>query len=432
MRFRSLARRVDDAPWSRPLAVIVVALLAGLGLSQIRTRPGSVFDQVAFAGDATAARELLAAVAGTMTTVTSLVFGLTVVALQLASTQYSPRLLRSFIRDRGTQLVLGTFVGTVAYSLAGLHGVGHGGDVPRLAVSGSLAMALLSLCMLVYYIGHVLDEIRVDAIMVRVERATLRIINRDHPIVNSGDPDTGPAPSMPPNVATVGARRGGYVQGVDESALMRVAARHRLTVRLIPLLGYHVVPGEPLAVIGWDGFIGRPADPVLRAVADAVELAPERLVERDVGLGIRQLVDISSRGMSTSHNDAYTAVQAVHHLTTVLTDASRRSFQPRVFTDATGAARAYLPVMDFPTHLKVVCAHVRQSGLDRHPRVRLELLRLLGKVGAQCVGERRLAAVQREFDVVLTDARRILAPGPGVDLDEVEETASRTQEALRR
>jgi uncharacterized membrane protein len=429
MRFRSLARRVDDAPWSRPLAVIAVALLAGLGLSQIRTRPGSVFDQAAFAGDVTAARQLLAAVAGTMTTVTSLVFGLTVVALQLATT-YSPRLLRSFIRDRGTQLVFGTFVGTVAYSLAGLHGVGHGDDVPRLAVSGSLALALLSLCMLVYYIGHVLDEIRVNAIMVRVERATLRIIERDHPIVNSGDPDTGPAPSMPPNGATVGARRGGYVQGVDESALMRIAARHRLTVRLIPLLGYHVVAGEPLAVIGWDGFIGRPADPVLRAVADAVELVPERLVERDVGLGLRQLADMSGRAMGTSMNDAYTAVQAVHHLATLLTDASRRSFESRVFTDATGAARVYLPVMDFPTHLKVVCAHVRQAGLDRHPRVRLELVRLLGQVGAQCVGERRLAAVQRELDAVLTDARRILAPG--VDLDEVEQTASRAREALRR
>jgi uncharacterized membrane protein len=429
MRFRSLARRVDDAPWSRPLAVIAVALLAGLGLSQIRTRPGSVFDQAAFAGDVTAARQLLAAVAGTMTTVTSLVFGLTVVALQLATT-YSPRLLRSFIRDRGTQLVFGTFVGTVAYSLAGLHGVGHGDDVPRLAVSGSLALALLSLCMLVYYIGHVLDEIRVNAIMVRVERATLRIIERDHPIVNSGDPDTGPAPSMPPNGATVGAHRGGYVQGVDESALMRIAARHRLTVRLIPLLGYHVVAGEPLAVIGWDGFIGRPADPVLRAVADAVELVPERLVERDVGLGLRQLADMSGRAMGTSMNDAYTAVQAVHHLATLLTDASRRSFESRVFTDATGAARVYLPVMDFPTHLKVVCAHVRQAGLDRHPRVRLELVRLLGQVGAQCVGERRLAAVQRELDAVLTDARRILAPG--VDLDEVEQTASRAREALRR
>jgi uncharacterized membrane protein len=429
MRFRRLARRVDDAPWSRPLAVIVVALLAGLGLSQVRTRPGSVFDQVAFAGDVIAARQLLAAVAGTMTTVTSLVFGLTVVALQLATT-YSPRLLRSFIRDRGTQLVFGTFVGTVAYSLAGLHGVGHGDDVPRLAVSGSLALALLSLCMLVYYIGHVLDEIRVNAIMVRVERATLRIIERDHPIVNSDDPDTGPAPSMPPNGATVGAPRGGYVQGVDESALMRIAARHRLTVRLIPLLGYHVVAGEPLALIGWDGFRGRPADPVLRAVADAVELVPERLVERDVGLGLRQLADMSGRAMGTSQNDAYTAVQAVHHLATILTNASRRSFESRVFTDATGAARVYLPVMDFPTHLKVVCAYVRQGGLDRHPRVRVELVRLLGQVGAQCVGERRLAAVQRELDEVLTDARRILAPG--VDLDEVEETASRARDALRR
>jgi uncharacterized membrane protein len=123
-------------------------------------------------------------------------------------------------------------------------------------------------------------------------------------------------------------------------------------------------------------------------------------------------------------------VQAIHHLTSFLVDASGRSFAVRRLPDHHGRTRVIVPAMGFPTHLKVVCGHIRQGGLERHPRVTLELLRLLGAVAEASVGDGRRAAVQRELDLVVTDARRMI-PTEG-DLDEVECAAADVRAALQR
>jgi uncharacterized membrane protein len=124
---RNRRRWVESGPplWVMPAAAIGLALVLGATLSRVRVPRGSLLDEIAFKGSEGDARQLLAVVTGTMITVTSLVFALTVATLQIASTQYSPRLLRSFLRDRGTQLVMSVLVGTDAYSLAGLQGVGE-------------------------------------------------------------------------------------------------------------------------------------------------------------------------------------------------------------------------------------------------------------------------------------------------------------------
>jgi uncharacterized membrane protein len=425
---------IYDALWFEPALAIIGALALGLMLSNITVAPGSLLDRIAFKGSVSDGRQLLAVVTGTMITVTSLVFALTVVTLQIAATQFSPRLLRSFLQDRGTQTVLSTFVGTVSYSLAGLHTVGSntgGVPVPRLAVSGALVLALVSVAMLVYYVGHITNAIRIDTIMHSIEQRARDVLHRDHPQVDeaSGDPDAQDISPIPDAAVTIPAHREGYLQGVDGPALTALAMREGLTIRMLQLVGYHVVEGWPLAAVWTDeGSAPRPAS--LRAVAGTIHVAQERKVELDLGFGLRQLVDITNRAMSTGQNDPYTAVQAIHHLTNFLVDAAGRSFAVRRLPDHHGRTRVIAPAMGFRTHLKVVCGHIRQGGLERHPRVTLELLRMLGAVGDASVGDGRRAAVQRELDLVMADARRTI-PNSG-DLEDVEAAAAGVQAALQR
>src|SRR4051812_48526154 len=103
-----------------PSAAVIVALIAGSVLSSVTVSPSSRFAPLVFQGTSDDARNLLIGIASTMVTVIALVLGLTVVALQLASTQFSPRLLRNFLRDGVNQLTLSSFVATFAYSTAGL------------------------------------------------------------------------------------------------------------------------------------------------------------------------------------------------------------------------------------------------------------------------------------------------------------------------
>ena len=305
---RNRRRWVESGPplWVMPAAAIGLALVLGATLSRVRVPRGSLLDEIAFKGSEGDARQLLAVVTGTMIAVTSLVFALTVATLQIASTQYSPRLLRSFLRDRGTQLVMSVLVGTDAHSLAGLQGVGGSsvGTVPRLAVSGALGLALLSVAMLVFYVGHMTDAIRIDTIMRRVEQTARRPLQREHPRVSgeSPDPDAAHTPRIPGYAVTLAAPRGGYLQGIDVLRLVPMLERHDLDVRLLPLLGYHVVEGEPLATV-WHHAARSPTTAELEAVSAAILLLPERLAELDIGFDIRQLVDMANRAMGTTQND---------------------------------------------------------------------------------------------------------------------------------
>src|SRR3954451_23055548 len=180
MRSRDALREyVTGSLWVLPGISAVLAVAAGFVLSRIPVGPGS---PLAFRGTADDARTLLSDVTSTVVTVIALVLGLTVVALQLSSTQFSPRLLRSFLRDRPTQVVLSTFVATFAYSAGGLYTVGlYAGErteeFPRLAVSGSLLLLFASLAMVVYFADPLAHSIQIDAIGKSVELETLAAVN---------------------------------------------------------------------------------------------------------------------------------------------------------------------------------------------------------------------------------------------------------------
>src|SRR3954454_16699431 len=227
MRSRETFR--EDATgslWVLPGISAVLALVVGFILSRIHVDPGS---PLAFPGTADDARNLLSMATGTVVTVIALVLGLTVVALQLSSTQFSPRLLRSFLRDRPTQVVLSTFVAAFAYSAAGLYTVGlYDGerteDFPRLAVTGAIALLFASLAMVVYFADHLTPSIQIDIIGRRIERDTLAVVNGRLGTVTDTT-STPPAWAVPLLAPT-----SGYVQSAHPELLLPLASQHGVHV----------------------------------------------------------------------------------------------------------------------------------------------------------------------------------------------------------
>ena len=215
---------VNGSLWVWPGVSAVVALLVGFVVSGIDVGPGSPLAPLAFQGTADDARALLTIIAGTVVTVIALVLGLTVVALQLSSTQFSPRLLRKFLRDRANQIVLSVFVATFVYSAAGLYTVGEAAGVrveqfPRLAVSGAIGLLFASMAMVVYFADHLVHSIQVDAIGARVEKDTLVVIH-----FRLGGVVQDPAPTPPPWAITIPAARSGYLQTVQPGPVAGLGA----------------------------------------------------------------------------------------------------------------------------------------------------------------------------------------------------------------
>ena len=393
----ALREYANGALWVLPGIAGLAALGVGALMSQIDVAPDSPLASFAFQGTADDARALLVAISGTVVTTIALVLGLTVVALQLSSTQFSPRLLRNFLRDRPNQVVLGIFVATFAYSAAGLYTVGveSGARVeefPRFAVSGAMLLLFVSLASVVFFADHLAHSIQIDAITRRAELGTLAV-------VRAGSPDVGVDTPQPPAWAVpLLGERSGYVQTVHPEQVLPLASRHGVTVRLHPRVGEHVVSGTALGWI-WSTSADDPSpDPyeVQRALVRAVRVGFERTLQQDVGFGIRQLADVACKALSPAINDPYTAVQAIDHLKVIFCEIARRPLGDVIARDTTGRGMVIVPGRRFEELLGITCGLIRRYGA-REPTVTLALLRLLDTC-AGLVGDdrRRLSAIDEQ------------------------------------
>lgn len=145
-------------------------------------------------GTADGARQILTTIAAAIITVVGLVFSITIVALTLASTQFGPRMLRNFIRDRGTQLALGAFVATFCYSVLVLVVISpgpHGDFVPHLSITIALGLTGLDLAVLIYFINHIATMIQLPQVIAAIAADLARAIEaqggEDQPAPVRGD-----------------------------------------------------------------------------------------------------------------------------------------------------------------------------------------------------------------------------------------------------
>ncbi|MBA4022885.1 MAG: DUF2254 domain-containing protein [Gordonia sp.] len=411
---------VGGVMWVLPVTAMALALLAGAGLSQVDVPESSRYDWIVFQGTSDDARALLIGISATIITVIALILGLTVVALQLSSTQYSPRIIRNFLRDRPNQIVLSVFVATFTYSAAGLYtvGVSEGGRTdafPRAAVSGAIGLLFLSLIALVYEVHHISHSMQIDEIMRRISRNTATIINSELPV---GQIDN-VAPAVPPWAATITARHSGYIQTIhpDAAGSLGHTATH---IQFLAAVGTHVVFGSPLARVWRDADREYSIGTSAGVVSGCVLIGHERTLQQDVAFGIRQLVDIAAKALSPAINDPYTAVQVIDQLATVLASLATRSLGPVVARLGTDGY-VTVPARDFGEYLDLACGQIRRYGAGE-PAVAVALVRALTAVAHCLDGEAtgRRTAIDRQLTLIVEDAQRRTAQPDDLTLVERE------------
>ena len=426
LRREAAGEYLRGALWALPTVAVVLALIAGSALALVDIGPDSPLEPLVFQGTADDARSLLIGIASTMVTVIALVLGLTVVALQLASTQYSPRLLRNFLRDRVNQIVLSVFVATFTYSTAGLYTVGvsagqRTSSFPRLAVTGALVLLFASLVMLVFFVHHLVHSIQIDEIMTMVEKNTLHVIERDLPTLGI---TADPLPDPPVWAVPLPAHRSGYVQALHPDALLTTAVSRDVIVSVTAMVGDHLVAGSPLVWLWRPSPEQPPPHPTEfeHVVREAVRIGFERTMEQDAAFGVRQLADIASKALSPAINDPYTAVQALQHIAVVLAELSHRPLGNQMLRDPAGAPRVAIPGRDFAYYVDLACGQIRRYGRSE-PRVMLALLRILRSTGRFCADDDTRAVLAQQVRLVLADAEAaIVQPA---DLAPVQQDAER-------
>jgi uncharacterized membrane protein len=334
------------------------------------------------------ARSLLSTVAGSMITVAGVVFSITIVALSLASSQFGPRLLRNFMQNTGNQVVLGTFIATFVYCLLVLRTVrGDGAEefVPSIAITGGVALALVSLGVLIYFIHHASVSIQVSHVITVVSHDLLGAIDQLFPeSLGRGASEPG-RPADPSHLAGAGRRphaisaaQSGYVQAVDGDGLMQLACAHDLVLHIQHRPGHFVVQGAELMTVWSKGAVD---EPLAEEAREAFILGTERTLTQDVEFGVDQLVEVAVRALSPGVNDPFTAMTCIDRLGEVLGRLAERLMPSHDRYDEHGALRVLAYPITFADIADAAFNQIRQYGRSS-TAVAVRLLETLAVIAA--------------------------------------------------
>ena len=358
-----------------------------------------------YSGGAEGARAVLATIAGSTITVTGVSFSITIVALTLASTQFGPRLLAHFLRDRGNQFVLGFLLATFMYCLLVLrrvNGLENSEFVPHASVSLGIAFGIMSLGLLIYFINHSAQTIRAEHVIALVGEELDAGIDRAYP---SGDEaaDVAQERVTPPagEFASVPGTQAGYIQAIDQDGLVRLAAKHDLVIRINYKAGRFVMCGSGLAQV-WPR---AKAENLAESVQAAFIIGPSKTSEQDVEFSVHQLVEVALRALSPGINDPFTAINCIDRLGASLSKLVRRAEPPTCRYDEDGKLRIISVFDTFSDLTDAAFNQIRQSAVQ-NAAVIIRMLEVIGEIMPHARRQSQRTALLRHVAMIERSAER--------------------------
>jgi len=401
--------------WFLPALMAVGAItLAFFTLALDRSGQSDPVAQYAwsYAGGPEGARTLLSTVAGSTIAIAGTVFSLTIVALQLASAQFGPRMLRNFIQDTGNQIVLGTFVATFIYCLLVLRTV-RGTDanifVPQISVTVAIVLTLASSGVLIYFIHHVSTSIQAWHVIKGVSSDLDNAIDSLFPKnIGQGIPKQKQrwVEEIPVNFddasAPIPAMDSGYLQAVDDECLMKIARSKDLLLRLTHHPGNFVVQASELVQV-YPG--ERVNESLIRQINDAFILGSERTENQDVDFPIKQLVEIAIRAISPAINDPFTAIRCIDRLSVALCRLAKTDFPSPYRYDQDNNLRVIADPVTFAELTDAAFNQIRQYGRS-DVTVTIRLLEAITRIARHTRNSKDRATLLRHADMIERGSRQ--------------------------
>lgn len=356
--------------WFIPTLMAASSIILAFAILTIDRTGGTPNWWWIYTGGTDGARSLLSSVAGSMVSVVATAFSITIVALQLASSNFGPRLLRNFMQDTGNQIVLGTFIATFIYCLLVLrtiHGEGDGYSffVPQLSVTVATVLAIASIGVLIYFIHHASTIIQAAHVITQVSGDLDKTIDRLFPeqIGQNSAKKPWQVGEIPANfeeeASPVKATADGYLQAIDDDELMKITRKYNLLVRVTNRPGKFIIKGSDLALV----LPGKRVDRELtKLINDAFIVGKERTEYQDAEFPINQLVEIALRAISPAVNDPFTAIRCIDRLSAGLSRIAQRDFPSPYRYDGEHNLRVIVEVATFEGLVNSAFNQIRQYG----------------------------------------------------------------------
>lgn len=398
MQRKKHLQNISASLWLVPVLCVLFGMMLSLSTIAIDRVNDYALLPASIVGGPDAAMAILTTVAASMVNLAVLVLTIVLVVVQLAMGQFSPRIVQRLLQDRPSQFAIGLFVATFVHTLLTIRevklagGPGDPGVVPGVAIVATFVLALASIAVLVVYIHHIGQALRVSALVEIAGNDTRKLLDKMYP--DHGDFADGDSDSR-----YVAAKESGVVTAIAHAELVAAAREADCVLEVAPSLGEFVPAGGRLFTVR-----GHPDRLDLKAVNGAVILRLERTLDQDVAYGLRLLVDIGIRALSDSPwQDPTTAVQAIDRLHDCLRELVARPFPDGRHHDEDGELRLIEHVMTWEGYVRLAVVELRLAGAGS-PQVARRLQAMLQDLIAVAGQDRR--AVLEEQRSLLTSASR--------------------------
>jgi uncharacterized membrane protein len=361
-----------------------------------------------YSGGAVGARTILSTITSSMITVAGVVFSITIVVLSQASSQFGPRLIRNFMNIKANQMVLGTFVATFMYGILILGAIrATSGDrfVPGFSVSVCIVMAFLSLGLMIYFIHNISETIQVQNIIARVHRDLDSAVERifpqidergNEPVPDSVNRNYDIPTTCDREACPVMAAKSGYLQAIDEDALVELAVRENLLIHLGYRPGNFITRGSTLITV-WPG--EKVDDSLAKAANDIFVVGPERTLEQDAEFAIGQMVEIAVRALSPGVNDPITAMTCIDWLGDSLCKLAGRKMPSSHRFDQCSRLRLIRKYFVYEGMVDAAFNMIRQNSVSV-PAVSIHLLETIATIAGQTHRKKDRQALKRQAVMV--------------------------------
>lgn len=374
-------------------------------------------------GSSEAARQILSTIASSMITIAGVTFSITIVALAQASSQFGPRLLRTFMRDLGNQLVLGTFVSTFIYCLLILrevHDLGGEVFVPHISVTVALALAVLSVAVLIYFIHHICDFVQAENLVATVGQEFIAAIKSSLP--PKTDRVKGQSLELVEmNRPRILARTTGYIQAIDTASLAELCHKQGICLHLLQHAGDFMAEGTAIARVS-----NQVDEKITERIQSVFITGRRRTPIQDIDYQIHQLVEIAVRALSPGINDPFTAIACIDWLGAGLGQSLQREFPSGVINDSEGVQRVSLKTSSLNHMFGAAFNQIRQNGAI-HVSVAIRMLEVFASLG-QHADKDELEVIDFHATQTLVDA--LASARNAADQGEISERYKRFQCAL--
>jgi uncharacterized membrane protein len=364
------------------------------------------------------ARAILGAMLSCVSTVLALIFSVALLVLSMVATLFGPRLLYRFLQDWVTQFTIGLFMATFVYlCLVFLvtHQDAHTSFVPQVSLITSWILVVASFGFLVYYSHRIATSIQNPDLIARIVDDMAPAAGASQRSLFPGSPSPAAQPLLDARTdgAKVTADRSGYVQEIDQAALVLAASRFDAVVDVDRRPGQFVLVGEAIAHVHPKE---RFAD-LDRHVRRGITLGRHRTLKQDFEFGVAQIVEIAIRALSPAVNDTFTGVACVDWLGDALLVVADVPRFDGIWYDAAGRTRVRVRPLLLERLVRMAFDQIRQAASD-NPAVLIRILDTVRRIAPRMAGDEARTALTQVADAVReVGSKAVLAT---IDREEIE------------